>query len=297
VTALENTTVQAPPRTFSERLARIVGRSPVHIILAVLALVWLIPSIGLLVTSFRPSSDMRATGWWDISTWTNFTLANYERVISAEGMGEAFINSLWIVIPSTLLPLVIASMAAFALAWVKFPFRDTIFLIIVALLMVPVQIGFIPLVVAMRESGLPLLTTYAGVWLAHTAFALPFGIFLLRNFFITLPKDLIEAARIDGASNWGIFRTIVVPLSVPAIAAYGIFQFLWVWNDLLMALVYAQRNAIQPMTVKVTQLLGTYATEWSLLAAAAFLVMAVPLIVFISLQRYFVQGLLAGSVK
>jgi alpha-glucoside transport system permease protein len=297
VTALENTTVQAPPRTFSERVARIVGRSPVHLILMAIALVWLVPSIGILVTSFRPSADMRATGWWDVSTWSNFTLDNYERVISAEGMGEAFINSLWIVIPSTILPLLIASMAAFALAWVKFPFRDTIFLIIVALLMVPVQIGFIPLVVAMRESGLPLLTTYAGVWLAHTAFALPFGIFLLRNFFITLPKDLIEAARIDGASNWMIFRTIVVPLSVPAIAAYGIFQFLWVWNDLLMALVYAQRNAIQPMTVKVTQLLGTYATEWSLLAAAAFLVMAVPLIVFISLQRYFVQGLLAGSVK
>jgi alpha-glucoside transport system permease protein len=297
MTALENTTVQAPPRTLSERIARIVGRSPVHIILVITALFWLIPSIGLLVTSFRPSSDMRATGWWDISTWTNFTIDNYERVISAEGMGGAFINSLWIVIPSTILPLLIASMAAFALAWVKFPFRDTIFLIIVALLMVPVQIGFIPLVAAMRDSGLPLLTTYAGVWLAHTAFALPFGIFLLRNFFITLPKDLIEAARIDGASNWMIFRTIVVPLSVPAIAAYGIFQFLWVWNDLLMALVYAQRNAIQPMTVKVTQLLGTYATEWSLLAAAAFLVMAVPMIVFISLQRYFVQGLLAGSVK
>ena len=297
MTALENTTVQAQPRTLSERIARIVGRSPVHIILVITALFWLIPSIGLLVTSFRPSSDMRATGWWDISTWTNFTIDNYERVISAEGMGGAFINSLWIVIPSTILPLVIALMAAYALAWVKFPFRDTIFLIIVALLMVPVQIGFIPLVAAMRDSGLPLLTTYAGVWLAHTAFALPFGIFLLRNFFITLPKDLIEAARIDGASNWMIFRTIVVPLSVPAIAAYGIFQFLWVWNDLLMALVYAQRNAIQPMTVKVTQLLGTYATEWSLLAAAAFLVMAVPMIVFISLQRYFVQGLLAGSVK
>jgi alpha-glucoside transport system permease protein len=297
MTALENTTVQAPPRTLSERISRMVGRSPVHIILVVTALFWLIPSIGLLVTSFRPSADMRATGWWDISTWTNFTIDNYQRVIEAEGMGGAFINSLWIVIPSTILPLLIASMAAFALAWVKFPFRDTIFLIIVALLMVPVQIGFIPLVAAMRDSGLPLLTTYAGVWLAHTAFALPFGIFLLRNFFITLPKDLIEAARIDGASNWMIFRTIVVPLSVPAIAAYGIFQFLWVWNDLLMALVYAQRNAIQPMTVKVTQLLGTYATEWSLLAAAAFLVMAVPMIVFISLQRYFVQGLLAGSVK
>lgn len=297
MTALDDTRVQAPPRTLSERLARIAGRSPTHIILGLIGLIWLVPSIGLLVTSFRPSADMRATGWWTVLFEPRFTLANYERVLGAEDMFSSFLNSVWISVPSTILPLVVASMAAFALAWVRFPFRDTVFLVIVALLMVPVQIGFIPLVVAMRESGLPLLTTYGGVWLAHTAFALPFGIFLLRNFFITLPRDLIEAARIDGASNWGIFRTIVVPLSVPAIAAYGIFQFLWVWNDLLMALIYAQRNAIQPMTVKVTQLLGTFATEWSLLSAAAFLVMIVPLVVFFSLQRYFVQGLLAGSVK
>jgi alpha-glucoside transport system permease protein len=297
VTALEDTTVHAPPRTFTERLARFVGRGPTHIILALIAVVWLVPSIGLLITSFRPSADMRATGWWTIFTDPEFTLNNYQRVIEAEGMGEAFLNSLFIVIPSTIFPLVIASMAAYALAWIKFPFRDTIFLIIVALLMVPVQVGFIPLVAGFRESGTGLLTGFGAVWLAHTAYALPFGIFLLRNFFITLPKDLIEAARIDGASNIGIFRTIVVPLSVPAIAAYGIFQFLWTWNDLLMALVYVQRNAAQPMTVKVTQLLGTYATEWSLLAAAAFLIMILPLVVFISLQRYFVQGLLAGSVK
>ncbi len=297
MTALQDTTVRAPARTLSERLARLAGRGPTHVILGLIALLWLVPSIGLLITSFRPSSDMRATGWWTVLFEPRFTLDNYERVIGAEGMGPAFLNSLFITVPSTILPLLIASMAAFALAWVRFPFRDTIFLVIVALLMVPVQIGFIPLVVGFRESGTGLLTTYGAVWLAHTAYALPFGIFLLRNFFITLPKDLIEAARIDGASNIGIFRTIVVPLSVPAIAAYGIFQFLWVWNDLLMALVYAQRNAIQPMTVKVTGLLGTFATEWSLLAAAAFLIMIVPLVVFISLQRYFVQGLLAGSVK
>jgi len=295
--ALRDTTVRSDQPTLSGRLARLAGRSPTHIILGLIGLVWLVPSLGLLITSFRPSADMRASGWWTVIFEPHFTLANYERVFSAEGMGGAFLNSLFITIPSTLLPLVIASMAAYALAWVKFPLRDTTFLIIVAMLMVPVQVGFIPLVTAFRESGTGLLTNYGAVWLAHTAFALPFGIFLLRNFFITLPKDLIEAARIDGASNLGIFRTIVVPLSVPAIAAYGIFQFLWVWNDLLMALVYAQRNAIQPMTVKVTQLLGTYATEWSLLAAAAFVVMVVPLIVFISLQRFFVQGLLAGSVK
>ena len=297
MTALEDTSVQAPPRTLSERLARIVGKAPVHIILAAIAIFWLVPTIGLLITSFRPAADMRASGWWTVFSNPNFTLASYERVITDEGMGLAFLNSIFITIPSTIFPLVIASMAAYALAWIKFPFRDTVFLIIVAMLIIPVQIGFIPLVTAFRESGTGLLTTYGAVWLAHTAYALPFGIFLLRNFFITLPKDLIEAARIDGASNWAIFRTIVVPLSVPAIAAYGIFQFLWVWNDLIMSLIYVQRNALQPMTVDVTTLLGTYATEWSLLAAAAFLIMIVPLIVFISLQRYFVQGLLAGSVK
>ncbi|HVM24450.1 MAG TPA: carbohydrate ABC transporter permease [Candidatus Limnocylindrales bacterium] len=295
MTAIQDTTVRAQPRTLSERITRAISKSPVHIILGLIGLVWLVPTLGLFITSFRPSADMRATGWWNVLVEPRFTTSNYERVIEAEGMGQAFLNSLFITVPSTLAPLVIASMAAFALAWVKFPFRDTIFLFIVALLMIPVQIGFIPLVNMFRPTGL--LQNYGALWIAHTAFALPFGIFLLRNFFITLPKDLIEAARIDGASNWGIFRTIVIPLSVPAIAAYGIFQFLWVWNDLLMALVYAQRNAIQPMTVRVTQLLGTYASEWSLLAAAAFLIMIVPLIVFLSLQRYFVQGLLAGSVK
>lgn len=295
MTAIGDTTVRTESRSLSQRLAAIVSKSPVHIVLGLIGFVWLVPTIGLFITSFRPSADMRATGWWTVFTEPRFTLVNYERVISDEGMGQAFLNSVFITLPSTILPLIVASMAAFALAWVKFPFRDTIFLLIVALLIVPVQVGFIPLVTAM--SGSPLLVTYGAVWLAHTAFALPFGIFLLRNFFITLPKDLIEAARIDGASNWGIFRTIVVPLSVPAIAAYGIFQFLWVWNDLLMSLIYVQRNALQPMTVAVTTLLGTYATEWSLLSAAAFLIMIVPLIVFISLQRYFVQGLLAGSVK
>jgi alpha-glucoside transport system permease protein len=278
VTALQDTTVQAPPRTMSERLTRLVGRSPVHVILGAIALIWLVPTIGLLITSFRPGADMRASGWWTVLMEPRFTLANYERVITDEGMGQAFLNSVFITIPSTILPLLVASMAAFALAWVKFPFRDTIFLIIVAFLIIPVQVGFIPLVAAFRESGTGLLTTYGAVWLAHTAFALPFGIFLLRNFFITLPKDLIEAARIDGASNW-------------------MFQFLWVWNDLLMALVFVQINSLQPMTFQVNSLLGTYATEWSLLSAGAFLIMIVPLVVFISLQRYFVQGLLAGSVK
>jgi alpha-glucoside transport system permease protein len=207
----------------------------------------------------------------------------------------AFVNNLIIAIPSTLLPLTLASMAAYAFSWIKFPFRDTIFLLVVALLLVPVQVAFIPLLTLFRPFGFT--NNFIAIWLVHTAFALPFGIFLLRNFFITLPRDLIEAARIDGASEVGIFRTIVVPLSVPAIAALGIFQFLWVWNDLLMALVFVQDSSKFPMTRAIQNLLSQYGTEWHLLAAGAFLLMVVPLLVFFALQRFFVQGLLAGSVK
>jgi alpha-glucoside transport system permease protein len=290
---------QAAPRarddTLSARIVRGLNKTPIHIALALVALIWLAPTIGLLITSFRPRDDIASTGWWQVITTLRFTLANYQDVLGAQGMARSFLNSLIISIPSTLLPLLVCSLAAYAFSWLRFRFRDTLFLIVVALMMVPVQMGFIPLVQMFRPFGLT--RGFVAIWLAHTAFALPFGIFLLRNFFITLPRDLIEAARIDGASVLGTFRTIVVPLSVPAIAAYGIFQFLWVWNDLLMSLIFVQTNANYPMTIQVTTLLGTYGTEWNLLAAAAFLLMFVPLAVFFSLQRYFVQGLLAGSVK
>ncbi len=294
--AVTNETVRAPARTPAEKLTRFIGRAPVHIALGIVALIWLVPTIGLFVTSFRPRSDIQNTGWWTIFTGNiEFTAENYSQVLAAQDMGTAFLNSVWITIPSTLIPVFLAAFSAYAFAWMQFPFRDTIFLSVIALLLVPIQMVLIPLSTLFGELGMA-GGSFIPVWLVHITFALPFGIFLLRNFFITLPKDLIEAARIDGASNWGIFRQVVVPLSVPALASYGIFQFLWVWNDLLTALVFAPRGG-KPMTVQITSLLGTYASEWNLLAAAAFLVMAVPLIVFFSLQRYFVQGLLAGSVK
>ena len=201
-------------------------------------------------------------------------------MLNAQGMGQAFVNNMIIAIPSTLLPLTLASMAAYAFSWIKFPFRDTLFLLVVALLLVPVQVAFIPLLTLFRPFGLT--NGYVAICLAHTAFALPFGIFLLRNFFITLPRDLIEAARSTAPARSAIFRTIVVPLSVPAIAAYGIFQFLWVWNDLLMALVFVQDTAKFPMTRAMQNLLSQYGTEWHLLAAGAFLLMVVPLLVFFS---------------
>jgi len=286
------------PRTPAGRAVAALNRTAIHVFLALIGLVWLVPTLGLLVTSFRPRADIQSTGWWDIFN-LHLTLDNYSQVLQAQGMLQAFLNTVFIAVPSTLLPLAICAMAAYAFSWMKFPFRDSLFLIVVGLLMVPVQVAFIPVLIGMREllPDLQLTRGYGAVWLAHTAFALPFGIFLLRNFFITLPPDMIEAARIDGASDIRIFRMIVVPVSFPAIAAYGIFQFLWVWNDLLMALVFVQDSTKYPMTRAIQSLLSQYGTEWHLLAAGAFLLMIVPLIVFFSLQRYFVQGLLAGSIK
>ncbi len=286
------------PRTPAGRAVAALNRTAIHVFLALIGLIWLVPTVGLLVTSFRPRADIQSTGWWDIFN-LHLTLENYSQVLQAQGMFQAFLNTVFIAVPSTLLPLAICAMAAYAFSWMRFPFRDTLFLIVVGLLMVPVQVAFIPVLTGMRElfPDLQLTRGYGAIWLAHTAFALPFGIFLLRNFFITLPPDMIEAARIDGASDVRIFRMIVVPVSVPAIAAYGIFQFLWVWNDLLMALVFVQDSSKYPMTRAIQSLLSQYGTEWHLLAAGAFLVMIVPLIVFFSLQRYFVQGLLAGSIK
>jgi alpha-glucoside transport system permease protein len=290
------TAVERPPRTMSERLSRIVSKAPIHVALVIIGAIWLLPTIGLLITSFRPSSEILSSGWWEVFAGRiNFTLENYETVLGSQGMGQAFINSIVISLPATILTLVVAALAAYGFAWVEFPYRDTVFLVVVGLLLVPIQMTLIPLVELLRDIGL--YSTMPGLWLAHTAYGLPFGIFLLRNFFITLPRDLIEAARIDGASTWKIFRTIVMPLSVPALASFAIFQFLWVWNDLLVALVFAPRPDGLPMTTQVNSLLGTFGTEWHLLAAASFLIMVVPLIVFFSLQRYFVQGLLAGSVK
>jgi alpha-glucoside transport system permease protein len=282
--------------TLSGRLGYAARRTPIHGALIVVAIIWLIPTVGLLITSFRPKNDIASSGWWTALTHWHWTLHNYGDVIHATGMGHAWVNSLIITVPATLLPLTIGALAAFAFAWIPFPFRDTIFLLVIVLMIIPIQTSLVPLLKLFREHG-HLNNGYWGIWLAHTAFGLPFAIFLFRNFFITLPKDLIEAARMDGASNFMVFRKVVVPLSVPALAAFAIFQFLWVWNDLLMALIFVSDPSKRPMTVRIPELLSTYGQEYHLLSSAAFLLMIVPLIVFFSLQRYFVQGLLAGSVK
>jgi alpha-glucoside transport system permease protein len=307
VAARTETAVLAQPRTLSERLVGLVSRSPLHIVLIGLAALWCVPTIALAVTSFRPRSDALSSGWWHVFS-SHLTLGNYGDVIHSAGMGHAFLNSIYITLPSTIAPLIIGACAAYAFAWTRFPLRDTTFLFIVALMVVPVQTAFVPLL-KMFRSDVDLIpgahvwpgqlnTQFYGIWLAHTAFGLPLAIFLFRNFFITLPKDLIEAARMDGASEFAVFRRVVVPLSVPALASFGIFQFLWVWNDLLMALVFLSGSpGRQPMTVQINNLLSTYNQEFHILAAGGFLLMIVPLVVFFALQRYFVQGLLAGSVK
>jgi alpha-glucoside transport system permease protein len=294
--AAVDSAVQVRTQTRSERLVRLLTRTPLHFVLIGVAVLWLVPTVGLALTSFRKPPAIASSGWWHSLTQWDWTLHNYDSVITATGMGHAWVNSVIITVPATILPLTLGALAAFGFAWVPFPFRDTLFLLIVALMIVPIQTSLVPLLKLFASHG-HLNQHYYGIWLAHTAFGLPLAVFLLRNFFITLPKDLIEAARIDGASNLAIFRRIVVPLSVPALASFAIFQFLWVWNDLLMALIFVSDPSKQPMTVRIPYLLSTYGQEYNLLAAAAFLLMILPLIVFFSLQRYFVQGLLAGSVK
>jgi alpha-glucoside transport system permease protein len=279
----------------SARLAWFTGRGLLHFTLILITIIWLLPTLGLFITSIRPRGDVLSTGWWTWFTNPRITFDNYASVLEGAGVAQSILNSLYITVPATILPVFLASLAAYGFAWLKFPFRDTIFLFIVGLMVVPIQIALVPTLQLFSATGLT--GSYVGIWLAHTAFGLPFAIFLLRNFFVQLPPDLIEAAQMDGASRFGIFRRIVVPLSVPAIASLVVFQFLGVWNDLLMALIFVQNPAQRPLTVQITSLLGTYASEFSLLSAASFILMLVPLVVFLALQRYFVRGITAGAVK
>jgi alpha-glucoside transport system permease protein len=282
----------------------------------IIAVLWTIPTAGLFISSFRPEQDIKTNGWWTIFTgnW-GFTFDNYAEVLlspssTAPQLGGYFVNSLAITIPATVFPLVIASMAAYAFAWIKFKGSGALFVLIFALQVVPLQMALIPLLQlfsafllpAQRQlhDMIPLIPddTYAPVWIAHTIFALPLAIFLLHNFISEIPADVIEAARVDGASHSQIFFRIVVPLALPAIASFGIFQFLWVWNDLLVALIFSGGTAdVAPLTQRLAELTGSRGQEWQRLTAAAFVSLVVPLIVFFSLQRYFVRGLLAGSTK
>ena len=291
--------VRAPARCRRGVLA-FLRSAPLRIAVVAICILWSIPTLGLLVTSFRDPADITQSGWWtallnpfEPGTWT---LANYELVIGSEGFMTAFLNSLIVTIPSTVIPITIAAFAAYAFAWIHFPFRGLLFALVVGLLVVPLQMSLIPILRLYGTLGLQ--GTFLGIWLAHTAFGLPLAIFLLYNYISQLPRDLFESAAIDGASHLQVFLRLVLPLSVPALGAFAIFQFLWVWNDLLVALVFlgtGEEERVLPTALNV--LIGNRGGQWYVLAAGAFMTMIVPLIVFLGLQRFFVRGILAGSVK
>jgi alpha-glucoside transport system permease protein len=308
----DTTAKRAVPATKAVR--RSFSSPTASFVVIVLTVLWTIPTFGLLVTSVRPAQAVATTGWWTFFAHPQLTLSNYQTVLfqnsfgSSAGLVPYLVNSLAISIPGTLFPLVIASMGAYALAWVKFRGSDTIFFIVFALQVVPLQMALIPMLQLFNGGahigsttivpGLGLGGTYFPVWIAHTMFALPLATFLLHNFIAQLPRDVMEAAQVDGANHFKIFRTIVLPLSAPALASFAIFQFLWVWNDLLVALTFAGGTpSAAPLTVRLAQQAGSFGRSWELVTAGAFISIIIPLIVFFSLQRYFVRGLLAGSVK
>lgn len=279
---------------------RLLGRIPVHFAVLGLVVLWLIPTIGLLVNSLRPADEVTKSGWWTaLFAPTQWTLDNYAQVLRQSNLPEAFVNSIIISVPATIIPVLVAAFAAYAFAWMSFPFRNVLAVVVVGLLVVPLQTTFIPILQLFGPKGLGIAGSFLAVWLAHTAYGLPFAIFLLRNFMAELPREVFESAAIDGASPVTSFLRLALPMSVPALAALAIFQFLFVWNDLLVAFVYIGAAAPDnlPLTVVIANLVNSLGGGWQLLGAAAFISMALPLAVFILLQRYFVRGIVGGSVK
>lgn len=290
------TATRFSPAWLAERLQGAV----LHVVVIGLTVAWMVPAVGLLVSSFRPFSAIATSGWWAaLSPPFNFTLDNYTKVFNSTDLGQSIFNSFMITIPATVIPVTIAAFAAYAFSWMKFWGRDWIFLALVGLLAVPLQLTFVPILKAYVAIGLTTANWgFVGVWLAHTGYGLPFSIYLLANFFRALPSDLFESAEIDGAGTLTVFFRIILPLSVPALASLIIFQFLWIWNDLLVALIYVgPTRSVAPVTVTLANLTNSLGQGYNLLTAAAFISMIIPLVVFLSLQRYFVRGILAGSVK
>jgi len=266
------------------------------ITLGVVCFLWLVPSIGLLITSFRTQEAALTSGWWTVITkpFQDWTTTNYSQVWNGGG-SNAFVNSLVVSLPATVIPIFIAAFAAYAFTFMEFPGRDFFFILIVGLLVVPLQVALVPLLKIYGNIGLQ--GTFASVWLAHAAFGLPLAIFILRGYMTTLPRGVIESAKIDGASHYQTFWRLIVPMSVPALASFAIFQFLWTWNDLLVALIFLGPGEKEVLTVAVAVLVVAQQQGWQLITAGAFISMVVPLLVFLGLQRYFVRGLTAGAVK
>ncbi|MEV6758044.1 carbohydrate ABC transporter permease [Streptomyces sp. NPDC051214] len=277
------------------RLGRWLGSSLVQAFLVVVALIWITPLAGLFLSSLRSSQDNARGGWWtSLTSPAQLSFDNYSALLANTGMTKAFWNTVLISVPATALVVVIAACAAYAFAWLEFPGRDPLFLLVVALLVVPMQIGLLP--VAKLFGQLGLFGTIPGVVLFHVAYGLPFAVFLLRNYFAEIPKEMLEAARMDGGTEWRIFTRLVLPVGRPAIASLAIFQFLWVWNDMLVALLFADSSS-QPLTVELQSQIRQFGSNIDVLAPGAFLSLVVPVVVFFAFQRHFVQGVMAGSVK
>jgi ABC-type glycerol-3-phosphate transport system permease component len=285
-------------RLASSLVSRLAGKASggvMRVFLILVALFWLMPTVGLLVSSFRGPTDIAASGWWKVfTTPAQLTLDNYKDLLDNDTVTSSFLNTVLITVPATLLVVIIGSLAGYAFAWLDFPGRDWWFMVVVGLLVVPIQIALIPIVDLFRELGI--FGDTIGVVLFHVGFGLPFAIFLLRNFFAEIPRELLEAARLDGAGELRLFTTVIKPLGGPAIASLGIFQFLWVWNDMLVALIFTNADS-QPLTVALQQQVRQFGNNIDVLAPGAFLSMIVPLVVFFAFQRQFVSGVMAGAVK
>lgn len=280
--------------SLAARILRIAGKTPVHIFLVFVALLWLVPTFGIFLTSILAPSAFIQEGWWQIFSKPSVTtFDNYRAIFENDAITSSLVTTALIAVFGTALPILVGALAGYAFAWLEFPGRDWWFILVIGLLVVPLQMALIPMFRFYNSIGI--FDTVLSLVLFHTAFGLPFAIFLLRNFFIGIPKDLMEAARIDGASELRIFVRLILPLGLPAIASLAIFQFLWTWNDLLVALTFARET--QPITVAIFRQLRQFGANIEIIAPATFVSLAIPLAVFFAFQRYFVQGLLAGSVK
>ena len=284
----------APRESAAAKILRTVAKAPLHLLLVVVGGLWLVPTFGLFITSILPASDLASSGWWQIFSHPSIaTWSNYDALLHNQGLLNALKTTAYIAVGNTLLVVILGAMAGYAFAWLEFPGRDWLFVGVIGLLVVPLQMALIPMFRLYDTFGI--FDTVLSIILFHVAFGLPFAIFLLRNFFVGIPKDIMESARIDGASEAKIFLRLILPLGLPAIASLAIFQFLWTWNDLIVALTFGQN--VQPITVWIFGQLREFGTSIDVIAPASFISLVVPLCVFFAFQRYFVQGLLAGSVK
>jgi alpha-glucoside transport system permease protein len=279
-----------------DRIGYRLQRLPLHLVIIVFVAIWIVPTIGMVINSFRSVSDMGQAGWWTtLFPPHGFTLESYQEVLNTESVASSIVNSILITLPATVIQLAIATMGAYAFAWMNFPGKNIFFIVIVGLMVVPIQMTLIPVLQFFKATGLN--GTIMAVWLAHSGYGLPFEVFLLRNYLGGLPREIFESAEVDGAGHSVRFLRIAVPMTIPAIASLTIFVFLGVWNDLLVALTFLGTSPNRPFTVVITQLVTSLGGGWQFLTAAAVLQMALPLAVFIFLQRYFVRGITSGSVK